>query len=313
MASVVVLSLPTSDGLTKIYCIVDKLLNNKKSPISNDEIRRNKLIEHGKIFQNYEEFTEQFNSYCKETNQLFVITKSAKFDKEQIKFRVFKCIHHESVDNKVTRGANVNKLQSYNGCNCKSAFRINFNQRGPHAGLYKITSMVIDHNHEITQKAYMLHHSNRKLPANLKETAKEMLSVGARPSAVALKMTKKSGKIVIPKDLFNLLPRKKITESEATKLQSVIEKQNKIDGKNNFHYIQNEEGDEFYGLFYQNNRMKSLFKTYSSVTFIDGTYLLNQENFPVINFVVTDHNRQSRVVAFALVACERQITIRHRA
>ena len=103
---------------------------------------------------------------------------------------MFKCIHHEAFDKKVTRGENVNKLQSYNGCSCKSTFRINFNQRGSHAGLYKITSMVIDHNHEITQKDYLLHHSNRKLPNDLKETAKEMLSVGARPSAVALKMTK---------------------------------------------------------------------------------------------------------------------------
>ena len=89
---------------------------------------------------------------------------------------------------------------------------------------------------------------------------------------------------MIPKDLFNL-------SQKQPSYKKVIDKQTKIDGKIRFHYIQNEEGDEFYGLFYQNNRMKSLFKTYTSVTFIDGTYLLNQENFPVINFVVTDHNR----------------------
>jgi ribonucleotide reductase beta subunit family protein with ferritin-like domain len=33
------------------------------------------------------------------------------------------------------------------------------------------------------------------------------------------------------------------------------------------------------------------------------------ENFPCINFVVTDHNREARVGAFALVACERQIVV----
>ena len=94
-------------------------------------------------------------------------------------------------------------------------------------------------------------------------------------------------------DLFNILPRNKITESETSKFQSVIDNKTKIDGINHFHYIQNEEGDEFYGLFYQNNRMKNFFKTYSSVTFIDVTCLFNQENFPVVNFVVKDHNRQS--------------------
>ena len=99
-------------------------------------------------------------------------------------------------------------------------------------------------------------------------------------------------------DLFDILPRNKITESETSTFQLVIDNKTKIDGINRFHYIQNEEGDEFYGLFYQNNRMKNFFKTYSSVTFIDVTCLFNQKNFPVVNFVVKDHNRQSIIFAF---------------
>jgi hypothetical protein len=49
--------------------------------------------------------------------------------------------------------------------------------------------------------------------------------------------------------------------------------------------------------------MKNLFKTYGTVLFIVGTYKLNKQHFPVINFVVTDHNRKSRVVGFAIVEC----------
>ena len=55
--------------------------------------------------------------------------------------------------------------------------------------------------------------------------------------------------------------------------------------------------------------MKNFFKTYSSVTFIDVTCLFNQENFPVVNFVVKDHNRQSIIFAFTWVALELQIII----
>ena len=94
-------------------------------------------------------------------------------------------------------------------------------------------------------------------------------------------------------DLFNILPRNKITESETSKFQSVIDNKTKIDGINHFHYIQNEEGDEFYGLFYQNNRMKNFFKTYSSVTFIDVTCLFNQENFPVVNFSLSAPHKRN--------------------
>ena len=135
------------------------------------------------------------NSICTAVkHQLFVLAKSEKCNKEKIKFRVFKYIHHEAVDKKVTRRENINKLQSFNGCKCKLAFRINLNQRGPYAGLYKIKPIVIDHNHYLTQKP-------------------------------------------------------EIAESEEAKLQSVIDKQTKIDGKNHIHYILNEEGDDFYGLF----------------------------------------------------------------
>ena len=69
--------------------------------------------------------------------------------------------------------------------------------------------MKIVHNNDITQKSFLLHHSTRKLTPELTETALGMLGVGARPSAVALDMSKKSGKIILAKDLFNLKTRTK--------------------------------------------------------------------------------------------------------
>jgi hypothetical protein len=55
--------------------------------------------------------------------------------------------------------------------------------------------------------------------------------------------------------------------------------------------------------------MRDLFQTYGNVLFVDGTYKLNKIDYPCIVLVVTDHNRQSRIVGFALVAFERQIII----
>ena len=51
--------------------------------------------------------------------------------------------------------------------------------------------------------------------------------------------------------------------------------------------------------------MRSLFKTYGTMLFIDFTYKLNHNNYPFIVFIVTDNNRNSRIVGFALVAYER--------
>ena len=42
-------------------------------------------------------------------------------------------------------------------------------------------------------------------------------------------------------------------------------------GKSYLNFVQSQDGTEFYGLFYQNKRMKSLFTTYGTLTFVDGT------------------------------------------
>ena len=168
------------------------------------------------------------------------------------------------------------------------------------------TMNIIAFQNKITEQSYLLHHRDRKLPDLLKEPSLEMLATGSKPASMALLMSKKADKVVLAKDLYNLKSRSKIPENDAAQLQVIIDSQIKMDnGKNYFNFMQNEQGDEFYGLFYQNNRMKSLFQTYGAITCIDGTYNINKQHFPCINFVVTDHNRQSRVVAYALLTCER--------
>jgi hypothetical protein len=137
-----------------------------------------------------------------------------------------------------------------------------------------------------------------------------MLNTGSKVSEVALLLSKKCDKIVLSKDLHNLNDSSKIKESEALGLENAIKKQIKRDNdKNYFNFIQSEDGIEFNGLFYQNKRMRSLFQTYGTIMFIDGTYKVNRKNFPVIIFVVTDNNRQSRIVGVAIVACERLVIL----
>ena len=50
--------------------------------------------------------------------------------------------------------------------------------------------------------------------------------------------------------------------------------------------------------------MVCIILAYSGQLLRSALYKINKKNFPVIIFVVTDHNRQSRIVAFAIVACE---------
>ena len=159
------------------------------------------------------------------------------------------------------------------------------------------TMNIIAFQNKITEQSYLLHHRDRKLPDLLKEPSLEMLATGSKPASMALLMSKKADKVVLAKDLYNLKSRSKIPENDAAQLQVIIDSQIKMDnGKNYFNFMQNEQGDEFYGLFYQNNRMKSLFQTYGAITFIDGTY--NITALPVYKFRC--HRSQSSVQSSCL-------------
>ncbi len=65
----------------------------------------------------------------------------------------------------------------------------------------------------------------------------------------------------------------------------------KVDNSKNVHLF-----------FYQNDHMKSLYKQYGQVLFVDGTYKLNENNYPVYLFVVQDRHGKSQVVAAAVTS-----------
>lgn len=132
-----------------------------------------------------------------------------------------------------------------------------------------------------------------------------MMKAGAKPAKVATIMTQKSGQVVLSRDLNNMTHgHHQMTEIDH--LQKAVDEQIKLEGKSNFHYIQDEREEEIYGVYYQNDHMRKLAKTFGSVVFLDGTYKLNRTHYPCYVFVVSDNNRKSRVVAFAVVAYERQ-------
>ena len=149
-----------------------------------------------------------------------------------------------------------------------------------------------EHNHEVTKEAYILHPKNRRLPKIAAKEIDEHFNTDCKATKVALLMSQKYNKFVLAKDLHNMRTIRRTTgETESQKLKEAIDAQIKIDGnKNYFHFIQNEEKTEIYGVFYQNQNMKNNFKTFGEITFNDGTYGLNKNTYPCILFVQSGFN-----------------------
>lgn len=82
------------------------------------------------------------------------------------------------------------------------------------------------------------------------------------------------------------------------------------DKQNNFRLIYDEETSKtLLMVYYQNIEMKKLYSQYGEILFIDGTYSLNKNNYPLYLIAVRDCNGNSQVVAFAIVAYERQLIL----
>jgi hypothetical protein len=56
------------------------------------------------------------------------------------------------------------------------------NARGKDRGRYKITGMNVEHNHEVTEAAYLTHSSNRRVNTELKKSTEDMSQTGLKVS-----------------------------------------------------------------------------------------------------------------------------------
>lgn len=56
--------------------------------------------------------------------------------------------------------------------------------------------------------------------------------------------------------------------------------------------------------------MKELYRKFGQILFIDGTYKLNRNNYPVYVIAVQDNHGNSQIIAIAITAYERIVSIR---
>jgi len=64
------------------------------------------------------------------------------------------------------------------------------------------------------------------------------------------------------------------------------------------------EGDEFRGLFFQNNIMKNNFAAFPEIVFLDGTYKLLNFNDIVYSFLVEDSVGSSEIAGVGILVGE---------
>jgi hypothetical protein len=175
---------------------------------------------------------------------------------------LYQCIRYQKEIK--SKGENIRPTQKYNANGCSVYIRVSFKEKGKNTDHFRVTKMETKHNHPFIKKFYKIHQSNRKISESCKELTKAMLETGLKPSKVALHISKLCNRIILINDLHNAFSSSP-NEDESTKLQNAINDQISHDGGSYFfHFIQNKAENVLYGVFYQNNRMRSLFKAYGT-------------------------------------------------
>ncbi|CAF1099015.1 unnamed protein product, partial [Brachionus calyciflorus] len=171
--------------------------------------------------------------------------------------------------------------------------------------MYVLTKCNLVHeNHPISKEIFMHHPTQRKLTAQEQKEALEMYKANGDVKLIAQTMSQKTGKVVLTKDIHNV--KTKFSENgEINRLQTIINQRIEFDKQDNFVFGENEEESKIYMIFYQNKQMKDMYIKYPEILFIDGTYSLNRNNYPLYLFVVRDSNGNGQIVGFAIIAYER--------
>ena len=74
--------------------------------------------------------------------------------------------------------------------------------------------------------------------------------------------------------------------------------------------VYTDEEKNLKGVFYQDEQMQNMFKSYPEIFLVDATYKLNNLRMPLYVFLVVDGNGESEIAALTLVADKSAETVR---
>jgi len=77
-----------------------------------------------KKYNSYQQFYDEFDSYCKINKHLVTCTKSKTHPELAYEYKSFQCIYHQNPDKIKTKQTGIRPIQSYNACNCPWELRV---------------------------------------------------------------------------------------------------------------------------------------------------------------------------------------------
>ncbi|XP_065639408.1 uncharacterized protein LOC124809334 [Hydra vulgaris] len=171
----------------------------------------------------------------------------------------------------------------------------------------EVTQLEEAHNHPTSEELFCCYPRNRKMTTQEEKLIIKLINANVTPLQIK-QILHLDGhmKCVTSQDLHNLKARnKKVERSNNNEEQLLVDAVNKL--------LEKDDGcsvsillkdDELQALCWQTSVMKEKYKRYGEVVFVDTTYKVNIERFPLLVFLVEDGLGFGVPVLFAFVQHE---------
>ena len=272
----------------------------------------------GQKFENFSVFESKLKEWTNTYGHPLTVKKSSKFKQAEKGIRLDSELYPYSEINYACkhgvksrqRGNHVRPNQNYFDNQCPVRVKISLQKTEK---VYKINQFVSLHNHPINTALFQHYPKNRPLQGQTLSDVKNLIDLKIGTNQTKKYVAKETGVLCKSQDVHNI--RSKLRQetlggrSQAQYLVDTVEKLVKSNPDMVLELSLDEETNELQYLYIQTVQMKLDAAKYHDVLFVDGTYKVNMEGYPLYPFLVQDGNGKGRPVAFAFVRNETYETL----
>jgi len=219
----------------------------------------------------------------------------------------YTCVHYGK--NQPSTSSGKRPVQVHNALDCKMHLRLVFMSAHRIDDCFLMVTRFVDaHNHAVSSDLFACYPKQRRLNENQISFVTALLQVDVQPAQVKLLLqSKEEGKCVTSQDLRNVKSNLKSVERrckcEGDLLVHTVEDLLSNDLESKVKIISDHQND-IQAVCFMSGRMQRLYKEYGQVLFVDATYKLNIEGFPLLVFLVEDGTGVGVPVMFGFVKYE---------
>uniref|UniRef100_A0A8D8ZC59 Zinc finger SWIM domain-containing protein 3 n=1 Tax=Cacopsylla melanoneura TaxID=428564 RepID=A0A8D8ZC59_9HEMI len=165
-----------------------------------------------------------------------------------------------------------------------------------------LTSMINEHNHDISSTIYSALPKQRKLSPQEKDDVKKMMDLRCNKKLVKNYVKSTTGKTILLKNLDNLRNEKQPNQTSGSVLTETVDYLTGLENEGATVKVMVEETDnKLLGIYFQTKQMKNSFSAFPKLLLVDGTYCLNNLQMPLYIFLVINGNGKGEVACSFLL------------